>query len=74
MLAVTAVGIDPNDPLSGLAVGERPYPAARDGWTTVALLMLMPLSVVGGGLLIRDRPPSVLETVQSGEFPVANVE
>jgi hypothetical protein len=38
---------------------------ALDGWTTVAILMLMPLSVVWGGLLIRDRTPSVLETHSS---------
>jgi hypothetical protein len=38
---------------------------ALDGWTTVAILMLMPLSVVWGGLLIRDRTPSVLATHSS---------
>ena len=56
-----------------LPLGQGAW-VALDGWTTVAILMLMPLSVVTGGLLIRDRTPSVLETVQSGEFPVANVD
>ncbi len=35
MLAVTAVGIDPADPLSGLAVGDHAEPSPPDGWTTV---------------------------------------
>ena len=35
MLAAYADKIDPEDPLSGLQVGERPDPETRDGWTTV---------------------------------------
>jgi NADPH:quinone reductase-like Zn-dependent oxidoreductase len=35
MLAVTAVSIDPDDPLAGLEVGDRPDPEAPAGWTTV---------------------------------------
>ena len=38
MFAVSAVRIDPEKPLSGLELGERPEPAAdpaRPGWTTV---------------------------------------
>ncbi len=35
MLAVFAVAIDPADPLSGLAVGDRPDPTPPEGWTTV---------------------------------------
>src|SRR4051812_46377508 len=35
MLAVSAVSVDPDDPLSGLAVGDRPEPAGRDGWVDV---------------------------------------
>src|SRR6184192_3049634 len=38
MFAVSAVRIDPKDPLSGLELGERPVPVAgpdRPGWTTV---------------------------------------
>src|SRR4051794_31336936 len=37
MLAATAVRTDPDDPLSGLEVAERPDPEPRDGWTTVRL-------------------------------------
>jgi len=47
---------------------------ALDGWTTVALLLIMPLSVVWGALLIRDRKAPVLETLQSDGFPVADVD
>ena len=35
MLAAFATAIDPDDPLGGLAVGERPDPIAPDGWATV---------------------------------------
>jgi NADPH:quinone reductase-like Zn-dependent oxidoreductase len=37
MLAVTAVHIDADNPLTGLEIGERPEPEAPDGWTTVAV-------------------------------------
>jgi NADPH:quinone reductase-like Zn-dependent oxidoreductase len=37
MLAATAVSQSATDPLSGLAVGERPDPSVPDGWTTVRL-------------------------------------
>jgi NADPH:quinone reductase-like Zn-dependent oxidoreductase len=37
MLAATAVRTDPDDPLGGLEVGERPDPEPREGWTTVRL-------------------------------------
>ncbi|MGI9184709.1 MAG: zinc-binding dehydrogenase [Solirubrobacteraceae bacterium] len=36
-LAAYAKAINPDDPLSGLEVGERPEPEARDGWTTVTV-------------------------------------
>lgn len=39
MLAVYASAIAPQDPLSGLVVGDRPEPQAPDGWTTVQLKM-----------------------------------
>ena len=35
MFAVYAESFSPDDPLSGLAVGERPDPEAPDGWATV---------------------------------------
>ena len=37
MLAVYATDIDPDDPLSGLEIGERPEPEAPAGWTTVTV-------------------------------------
>jgi NADPH:quinone reductase-like Zn-dependent oxidoreductase len=35
MFAVTATRFDPDDPLNGLALGERPDPVPEPGWTTV---------------------------------------
>jgi len=37
MFAVYAEKFSPDDPLSGLVVGERPDPVAPDGWTTVTV-------------------------------------
>jgi NADPH:quinone reductase-like Zn-dependent oxidoreductase len=37
MFAAAAVRIDPDDPLSGLELGERPEPELPDGWTTVTV-------------------------------------
>jgi NADPH:quinone reductase-like Zn-dependent oxidoreductase len=37
MFAVYAESFSTDDPLSGLAVGERPDPQAPDGWTTVTV-------------------------------------
>ena len=37
MLAAYANAIDPDDPVSGLVVGDRPDPQPRDGWTTVTV-------------------------------------
>jgi len=37
MFAVTAARISPDDPLSGLDLGERPDPVLLDGWTTVSV-------------------------------------
>jgi NADPH:quinone reductase-like Zn-dependent oxidoreductase len=37
MLAVFASDIDPENPLGGLEVGERPEPDAPEGWTTVTV-------------------------------------
>jgi NADPH:quinone reductase-like Zn-dependent oxidoreductase len=38
MLAVSAVRFDRDDPLSALEIGDRPEPAAPDGWTTVTVI------------------------------------
>jgi len=37
MLAAYASSIDPDDPLSGLVVGDRPDPEPSDGWTTITV-------------------------------------
>jgi NADPH:quinone reductase-like Zn-dependent oxidoreductase len=37
VLAVFASAIDPDDPLSGLEIGERPEPEVPPGWTTVTV-------------------------------------
>ncbi len=37
MFAVYAESFSPEDPLSGLVVGERPVPEVPDGWTTVTV-------------------------------------
>jgi NADPH:quinone reductase-like Zn-dependent oxidoreductase len=37
MFAATAARIDADDPLSGLELGDRPEPAAPDGWATVTV-------------------------------------
>ncbi len=37
MLAAYAADIDPKDPLSGLAIDDRPEPEVPDGWTTVTV-------------------------------------
>src|ERR687897_880629 len=37
MFAVYAESFSPDDPLSGLVVGERPAPEAPDGWATVTV-------------------------------------
>ncbi|MDS1272052.1 zinc-binding dehydrogenase [Lipingzhangella sp. LS1_29] len=37
MFAITASGIDPEDPLAGLAASDRPEPTVPDGWTTVTV-------------------------------------
>jgi NADPH:quinone reductase-like Zn-dependent oxidoreductase len=37
MLAVRAVRIDPDDPLSGLEIGEVPEPEVPDGWALVQI-------------------------------------
>ena len=64
MLAAFAVRTDPDDPLSGLEVGERPEPRPLAGWTTVRLRAaslnhhdLWSLQGVG---LPADRLPMVL--------------
>ncbi|MGB9183055.1 MAG: zinc-binding dehydrogenase [Solirubrobacteraceae bacterium] len=64
MLAAFAKAINPDDPLSGLEVGERPAPEARDGWTTVtvkaAALNHHDLWSLRGVGLSEDKLPMIL--------------
>lgn len=64
MFAVTAARQSPDDPLSGLELGERPDPAPKEGWTTVrvraAALNHHDLWSLRGVGLPADRLPMVL--------------
>ncbi|MFV2172826.1 zinc-binding dehydrogenase [Actinomadura sp. LOL_016] len=70
MFAVTATKIDADDPLSGLATGERPDPEVPDGWTTVtvraAALNHHDLWSLKGVGLTADKLPMVLGCDASG--------
>ncbi|MBB6351729.1 zinc-binding dehydrogenase [Nonomuraea muscovyensis] len=64
MFAVTATQIDPDNPLAGLTLGERPEPQAPDGWTTVTVrataLNHHDLWTLKGVGIRQDRLPIVL--------------
>jgi NADPH:quinone reductase-like Zn-dependent oxidoreductase len=64
MFAVTAARIEPDDPLVGLELGERPDPVAPDGWTTIAVkatsLNHHDLWTLRGVGISADRLPIVL--------------
>ena len=64
MFAVTASLIDPEDPLHGLELGERPEPKVPGGWTTVsvraAALNHHDLWTLRGVGISPDRLPIVL--------------
>src|SRR4051794_1602321 len=64
MFAVSAVRIDPDDPLSGLELGERPEPEPGEGWTTVtvkaAALNHHDLWSLRGVGLAEDKLPMIL--------------
>ncbi|MDR8408897.1 zinc-binding dehydrogenase [Nonomuraea sp. 3-1Str] len=64
MFAVTATQTDPDNPLAGLTLGERPEPETRDGWTTVtvraAALNHHDLWTLKGVGIRQDRLPIVL--------------
>jgi NADPH:quinone reductase-like Zn-dependent oxidoreductase len=64
MLAVFASDIDPDDPLRGLEVGERPEPTAPEGWSAVAIraasLNHHDLWSLRGVGIDRDRLPMIL--------------
>ena len=64
MLAVFAAEIDPEDPLRGLRIGERPQPEVPPGWTTVSVkaasLNHHDLWSLRGVGLSRERLPMIL--------------
>jgi NADPH:quinone reductase-like Zn-dependent oxidoreductase len=64
MRAVYAESINADDPLSGLAVGDRPEPEAPDGWTRVAVkaasLNHHDLWTLRGVGITADRLPMIL--------------
>jgi NADPH:quinone reductase-like Zn-dependent oxidoreductase len=64
MLAAYATAINPDDPLSGLEIGERPDPEVPEGWTTVtvktASLNHHDLWSLRGVGLSEDRLPMIL--------------
>jgi NADPH:quinone reductase-like Zn-dependent oxidoreductase len=64
VLAAYAASIDPDDPLSGLVVGERPEPEPPAGWTTVevraAALNHHDIWSLRGVGLPADRLPMIL--------------
>jgi NADPH:quinone reductase-like Zn-dependent oxidoreductase len=64
MLAATATAIDPDDPLTGLEVGERPDPEPPSGWVAVtvraAALNHHDLWTLKGVGIAEDRLPIVL--------------
>jgi NADPH:quinone reductase-like Zn-dependent oxidoreductase len=64
MLAAYAARLDPDDPLSGLEVGDRPEPDVPEGWTTVrvraAALNHHDLWSLRGVGLAEDQLPMIL--------------
>jgi NADPH:quinone reductase-like Zn-dependent oxidoreductase len=76
VFAVTAVRIDPDDPLSGLELGERPDPAPPDGWVTVtvraASLNHHDVWTLRGVGISQDRLPIVLGCDAAGLDPDGN--
>lgn len=72
MFAVYAASQDADDPLSGLVVGERPEPAAADGWVNVrvraASLNHHDLWSLRGVGLPVDRLPMILGCDAAGEL------
>lgn len=76
MLAAYAARINPDDPLSGLELGQRPEPEDRPGWTTVtvkaASLNHHDLWSLRGVGLPEDRLPMILGCDAAGLDPDGN--
>lgn len=70
MLAAYADSLNPDNPLAGLVVGDRPAPSAPDGWTTVtvkaAALNQHDLWSLRGVGLAADQLPMILGCDASG--------
>ena len=77
MLAVYAAAMIPDDPLSGLAVGETPDPSPAEGWTTVtvkaAALNHHDLWSLRGVGLSAERLPMILGCDAAGRSTTADV-
>ncbi len=76
MFAVYAARTDPDRPLDGLELGDRPDPAARPGWTTVdvraASLNHHDLWSLRGVGLPEERLPMILGCDAAGHDPDGN--
>ncbi len=76
MLAAYASSINPDDPLSGLEVGERPDPDPPDEWTTItvkaAALNHHDLWSLRGVGLSEDKLPMILGCDAAGLDPDGN--
>src|SRR5579862_8258490 len=76
MIAAFARSINPDDPLAGLEVGERPEPDQPDGWTTIdvraAALNHHDLWSLRGVGLGEDSLPMILGCDASGTDPDGN--
>ncbi|MFI6507516.1 zinc-binding dehydrogenase [Streptosporangium sp. NPDC050855] len=70
MFAVTATRLDPDNPLAGLTLGDRPEPEVPDGWTTVtvraASLNHHDLFTLKGVGIRAEQLPMVLGTDAAG--------
>ena len=76
MLSAYAASIDPENPLAGLVVGERPEPEPRNGWVTVdvraAALNHHDLWSLRGVGLPAERLPMILGGDAAGVDPDGN--
>jgi NADPH:quinone reductase-like Zn-dependent oxidoreductase len=76
VLAVTAVRVDADDPLTGLEIGERPEPAVPEGWVAVdvraAALNHHDVWSLRGVGLPADRLPMILGCDAAGTDPDGN--
>ncbi|MGH2860833.1 MAG: zinc-binding dehydrogenase [Solirubrobacteraceae bacterium] len=76
MLSAYAASIDPENPLAGLVVGERPEPAPPEGWVTVdvraAALNHHDIWSLRGVGLSAERLPMILGADAAGIDPDGN--